>query len=29
MEDILKANKSAHYDEKYEQKIKNKIILGE
>jgi hypothetical protein len=29
MENILKANKSAHYDEKYEQKIKNKIILGE
>ena len=29
MEDILKANKSAHYDEKYEQEIRNKIILGD
>lgn len=29
MEEILNANKKAYYDEKYEQKIKKKIILGE
>jgi len=29
MEDILNANKKAKYDEVYEKKIKNKIILGE
>lgn len=29
MEEILKANKRAKYDEVYEKKIKNKIILGE
>lgn len=29
MEEILNINKKAYYDEKYEQKIKKKIILGE